>query len=152
MSYTPGVYIQSVVDEVKACARTLEASVGGVRARVGGSSELADLFAAGVGECRWTQGKSCVVKNEKERTIDGPPSSLKPASSHAITSSPASATAATSSKTTEATAEATASAKAPTTSSGGADCAGSAGRCCDQIAVAGETFSEASGAGATTSG
>ena len=71
MSYTAGIYTQKV-DEVKACARTLEASVGGVRARVGGSSELADLFAAGVGECRWTQGKSCVVKNEKERTIDGP--------------------------------------------------------------------------------
>ena len=41
MSYTPGVYIQSVVDEAKACARTLEASVGGEEAAVAGRAAAA---------------------------------------------------------------------------------------------------------------
>ena len=41
VSYTPGVYIQSVVDEVKACARTLEASAGGEEAAVAGRAAAA---------------------------------------------------------------------------------------------------------------
>ena len=41
VSYTPGVYIQSVVDEAKACARTLEASVGGEEAAVAGRAAAA---------------------------------------------------------------------------------------------------------------
>lgn len=41
VSYTPGVYIHSVDEEVKAWTRTLEASVGGEEAAVAGRAAAA---------------------------------------------------------------------------------------------------------------